>query len=175
MKRFTTLTFLILLLCQGIQARNFQNNDTTKVKNHEEYKKFRVGSYGEMLFQHMDYGPYRFGNGGAGSPSDKRSSISLPRFVLAFDYKFTPSIILSAEIEFEYGGTGASIEHEYTEGGEYEAEIEKGGEVALEQFHITKIFHPAFAVRAGHMIVPIGLTNAHHEPIFFFGATRPEG
>ena len=53
MKRFTTLTFLILLLCQGIQARNFQNNDTTKVKNHEEYKKFRVGSYGEMLFQHM--------------------------------------------------------------------------------------------------------------------------
>ena len=59
MKRFTTLTFLILLLCQGIQARNFQNNDTTKVKNHEEYKKFRVGSYGEMLFQHMDYGPYR--------------------------------------------------------------------------------------------------------------------
>ena len=177
MKRFTTLTFLILLLfyVRDIQARNFQNNDTTKVKNHEEYKKFRVGSYGEMLFQHMDYGPYRFGNGGAGSPSDKRSSISLPRFVLAFDYKFTPSIILSAEIEFEYGGTGASIEHEYTEGGEYEAEIEKGGEVALEQFHITKIFHPAFAVRAGHMIVPIGLTNAHHEPIFFFGATRPEG
>jgi len=53
MKRFTTLTFLILLLCQGIQARNFQNNDTTKVKNHEEYKKFRVGSYGEMLFQHI--------------------------------------------------------------------------------------------------------------------------
>ena len=91
MKRFTTLTFLILLLfyVRDIQARNIQNNDTTKVKNHEEYKKFRVGSYGEMLFQHMDYGPYRFGNGGAGSPSDKRSSISLPRFVLALYYKVT--------------------------------------------------------------------------------------
>lgn len=60
MKRFTTLTFLILLLCQGIQARNFQNNDTTKVKNHEEYKKFRVGSYGEMLFPTYGLWPISF-------------------------------------------------------------------------------------------------------------------
>lgn len=25
------------------------------------------------------------------------------------------------------------------------------------------------------MIVPVGLTNAHHEPINFFGTVRPEG
>ncbi len=51
----------------------------------------------------------------------------------------------------------------------------KGGEVALEQFHITRLIHSAFNVRAGHLIVPMGLTNAHHEPINFFGTSRPEG
>ena len=59
--------------------------------------------------------------------------------------------------------------------GEYETEVEKGGEVALEQFHITRLIVPEFNVRAGHLIVPVGLTNAHHEPINFFGSSRPEG
>ena len=58
---------------------------------------------------------------------------------------------------------------------EYEYEVEKGGEVALEQFHVTRLIHPAFNIRAGHMIVPVGLTNSHHEPINFFGTSRPEG
>lgn len=139
------------------------------------FDKFRFGGYGELLFQHLNYGPNRLDGSGTGSLPDNRSLISMPRFVLAFDYKFTPSWVLGAEIEFEYGGTGAGIEAEYGEGVEYEYEFEKGGEVALEQFHITKIFSPAFRIRAGHMIVPVGLTNAHHEPIHFFGTTRPEG
>ena len=37
------------------------------------------------------------------------------------------------EIEFEYGGTGNAYELENTENGEYETEVEKGGEVALAQ------------------------------------------
>lgn len=45
----------------------------------------------------------------------------------------------------------------------------------MEQFHITRLIHPAFNVRAGHLIVPVGLTNEHHEPINFFGTSRPEG
>ncbi len=54
-------------------------------------------------------------------------------------------------------------------------EIEKGGEVALEQFHITRVISRGLNVRVGHQIVPVGLTNAHHEPINFFGTVRPEG
>ena len=57
----------------------------------------------------------------------------------------------------------------------YETEVEKGGEVAIEQFHITRLIVPQFNIRAGHIIVPVGLTNAHHEPINFFGTYRPEG
>ena len=32
----------------------------------------------------------------------------------------------------------------------------------------------AFNVRIGHMIVPVGLTNSHHEPNLYFGTVRPE-
>lgn len=148
------------------------------VNPNESFSKFRFGGYGEILANFYDYGPNRYSGSGAGSPKLgglKRSDISIPRFVLAFDYKFNSSWVLGAEIEFEYGGTGSGIEVEYGEGVEYEYEFEKGGEVALEQFHITKIFTKAAQLRAGHMIVPIGITNAHHEPINFFGTSRPEG
>ncbi len=148
--------------------------DTTKNANPDGYAKFRVGGYGEMLYQNMDYSADRYSRP-QGAPYQKRAQISLPRMILAFDYKFDPTWILSAEVEFEYGGTGMARELEYDEGGEYETELEKGGEVVLEQFHITKRFSRAFQMRFGHMIVPVGLTNAHHEPIHFFGTTRPEG
>ena len=139
------------------------------------YQKFRFGGYGEMVANFKDYGINRFYGHQEGNAKQNHNTISIPRFVLAFDYKFNPKWILGAEIEFEYGGTGTSYELENTENGEYETEVEKGGEVALEQFHITRMIVPEFNVRAGHLIVPVGLTNAHHEPINFFGTSRPEG
>lgn len=150
--------------------------DTIKsnVPREWNFTKYRFGGYGEMLFQQMDYGPDRY-KAESGAPSDKRSYISIPRAIFSFDYKLRHDIVFSTELEIEYGGTGSAMELEYEEGGEYETEIEKGGEIVLEQFHITKRFSNAFNIRAGHMIVPIGITNAHHEPIFFFGTVRPEG
>lgn len=139
------------------------------------YNRFRFGGYGEMVANFKDYGINRFYGHKEGNAKQNHNTISIPRFVLAFDYKFTPKWILGAEIEFEYGGTGTSYELENTENGEYETEVEKGGEVALEQFHITRLIVPEFNIRAGHLIVPVGLTNAHHEPINFFGSSRPEG
>ena len=139
------------------------------------YNRFRFGGYGEMVANFKDYGINRFYGHKEGNAKQNHNTISIPRFVLAFDYKFTPKWILGAEIEFEYGGTGTSYELENTENGEYETEVEKGGEVALEQFHITRMLVPEFNIRAGHLIVPVGLTNAHHEPINFFGSSRPEG
>lgn len=82
---------------------------------------------------------------------------------------------MSSEIEFEHGGTESAIEIETEEAGEYESEIERGGEVALEQFYIQKVFNRALNLRVGMQVVPIGGTNAHHEPDQFFGVYRPEG
>lgn len=110
-----------------------------------------------------------------GATRDNRAEVSLPHAVFAFDYHFGRGWYLGTEIEFENGGTGATMEIEHNkEGGEIETEIEKGGEVALEQLHITKHFSNAFNLRIGHMIVPVGLTNSHHEPTLFFGTVRPE-
>lgn len=139
------------------------------------YTQFRIGGYGEMVASFKDYGINRFNGSPKGTPKDDRATISIPRFIVAMDYKFNSKWILGAEIEFESGGTGTALELEATENGEYETELEKGGEVALEQFHITRLICPEINVRAGHVIVPVGLTNAHHEPIHFFGTVRPEG
>lgn len=177
MKRIILIAFFISFSATILFSQ--ENNETEKQKKKvttewDSYQKYRLGGYAEMLYQHMDYGPNRYKDP-AGSPHDSRSYISLPRAIIAFDYKFKYDIVLGAEIEFEYGGTGAAMELEYSEAGEYEMEIEKAGEVVLEQFHLTKRFFNWLNVRVGHMIVPVGLTNAHHEPIFFFGTTRPEG
>lgn len=137
------------------------------------YSRYRFGSYGEALASFKDYGINRFGSPDGNSRLN-RATVAIPRFVVAGDYKFSSRWILGAEIEFEAGGTGMAVELENSENGEYETEIEKGGEVAIEQLHITRLLHRGFNIQAGHMIVPLGLTNAHHEPINFFGTSRPE-
>ena len=142
------------------------------------YDKWRIGSYGEILAAFKDYGLNRFYGNSVGNTKKNHSEISIPRFVIEGEYKITPKWILGAEVEFEAGGTGVTYEIEAqsgSENGEYEMEVEKGGEVALEQFHLTHLVTPAFNVRVGHMIVPVGLTNSHHEPLNFFTAARPEG
>ena len=165
-------------------AGNVQESDTGntvangKAAYGEDFGKWRVGGYGEMLATFKDYGINRYYGGGKGNAKFNHNEISIPRFVLEGEYKLSPKWILGAEIEFESGGTGTAVEIEAQSGGEngeYETEMEKGGEVALEQFHITRLITPAFNVRVGHMIIPVGLTNSHHEPLNFFTAARPEG
>lgn len=178
MKRLANFLVLSLFVTTPLMAQETISGQSAAEQSAEiyanGYDKFRFGGYGEALVNFMDYGINRYTRP-EGNEKAHRNSISIPRFVLAFDYKFNSKWILGAEIEFEAGGTGSAYELENTENGEYEAEVEKGGEVALEQFHITRLIHPAFNVRAGHLIVPVGLTNEHHEPINFFGTSRPEG
>lgn len=180
MKKLTGLFALCLLTGFGAVTVSAQEKKSKLnqeyTDNYEDFKKFRFGGYGEMAASYMDYDFSRLRGSSEGAKKLNRGEISIPRFILAFDYKFSPKWILSSEIEFEYGGTGSAKEIEwFEENGEYEAEIEKGGEVALEQFHITRLVNKAFNVRFGHMIVPVGLTNSHHEPLNFFGVYRPEG
>lgn len=129
-----------------------QNGDT--IAEYESFGKYRVGGYGEAVAAFKDYGSNRFYGHPEGNAKENRNTISIPRLVIAGDYKFNSKWILGLEIEFESGGTGTAYELENTENGEYETEVEKGGEVAVEQFHITRLITPAFNVRAGHIIVP---------------------
>lgn len=165
--------FSIAFFSAALTVSAQQNGD--KIAEYESFGKYRVGGYGEAVAAFKDYGSNRFYGHPEGNAKENRNTISIPRLVIAGDYKFNSKWILGLEIEFESGGTGTAYELENTENGEYETEVEKGGEVAVEQFHITRLITPAFNVRAGHIIVPVGQNNAHHEPLNFFGTVRPEG
>lgn len=167
-QKLLTVALAALTAFSSVSAQESQDDGSS-------YEKFRIGGYGEMVANFKDYGINRYYGAPEGNPEMHRNTISIPRFVLSFDYKFTSKWILGAEIEFESGGTGTAYELENSENGEYETEVEKGGEVALEQFHITRLILPEINVRVGHMVLPVGLTNAHHEPVNFFGTSRPEG
>lgn len=172
-RMFKTMALFALLVVPVFAVAEEAGSD--EEKSSEDYSKFRVGGYGEAVAAFKDYGINRFNGSPYGNTKEDRNTISIPRFVLALDYKFNSKWVLGAEIEFEAGGTGQAVELEATENGEYETEVEKGGEVVLEQFHITRLIMPEFNVRAGHFVVPVGLTNAHHEPVNYFGTVRPEG
>lgn len=135
-----------------------------------------VGGYGEAVMTRNFYSdkPNRYS-----SPelyrNDSHGRFDLPHVVIFLGYDFGRGWSMSSEIEFEHGGTESAVEIENEESGEYESEIERGGEVALEQFWIQKSFMPQINLRAGMLVVPIGATNAHHMPTEFFGVYRPEG
>ncbi len=148
----------------------------TILKAEEGGKGLTIGGYGEAVYSRNYYSDsyLRYSNASS-HKNEKHSRFDLPHVVLMLGYDFGKGWTMSAEIEFEHGGTESAIEIEEEEGGEYESEIERGGEVALEQFWLQKSFCPEFNIRLGHIIVPVGATNAHHLPTEFFGVYRPEG
>jgi hypothetical protein len=106
---------------------------------------------------------------------DRRDRADVERFVLAPSYRYSDSVWLDAEIEIEHGGTGAAMElDKLEEFGEYEQEVEAGGEVIVEKLNLVVEQGPALNWRFGHMILPVGLTGPNHEPTRYFTATRPE-
>ena len=119
------LVYLLTLVCFSgaiMQGQTAENDTTNQNPYYGDFNKFRFGGYGEMAASYLDYGPNRITP--TGSAKEKRGTISIPRFIVAFDYKFAKNWILGAEIEFEYGGTGVAREMEwYSENGEYETEI----------------------------------------------------
>ncbi|KAA6302617.1 MAG: hypothetical protein EZS26_001124 [Candidatus Ordinivivax streblomastigis] len=138
-------------------------------------KKLVLGGYGEAVAQRMFFSDnvqrYTY------PESNKDAShgrFDLPHVVVYASYDFGKGWKMSSEIEFEHGGSGSTYEIEKEETGEYETEIEKGGEVALEQFWLEKTFSDQAHLRLGHIIVPIGLTNQYHLPTEFFSVLRPE-
>ncbi len=139
----------------------------------KEEEKFSLSSYGEILYQHFDYGPNQRATL-QGSKDDDRAIIDIPRLILGLEYYFLPDLYVETEIEFEHGGTGSALELEYEEFGEYEFEVEKGGEVELEEFYIGKRFSDEFNLRIGKFPIPFSLLNRSHKPVNYFATVRPE-
>ena len=148
-----------------------------KKERREKIKsRFTIGGYGEAVYSRNFYSDNYLRYDSPGDyKDDTHGRFDLPHVVIMLGYDFGKGWSMGSEIEFEHGGTESAVEIEEHEGGEYESEVERGGEVALEQFWIQKSFCPAFNIKLGHIVVPVGATNAHHLPTEFFGVYRPEG
>lgn len=148
--------------------------ETPPAPNHEAAGLVELAwhGYGELHFAYRNYGANQ--NRANGAPKENRLTFDTTRLALEAEIEFPHEVEVEAEIEFEHGGTGAEMELEYEEFGEYEAEIEKGGEVIIEELYVKKEFGEKLAVRLGRFYVAVGLMPDYHEPTDFLGTIRPE-
>ena len=185
----TLLTAILTLLSLGVMAQETEekNIDAKTGATEQVLKKdkltnalsrLHIGGYGEAVmtrnFYSQSFNRYKKPELYANDKSHGR--FDLPHICLNIGYDFGKGWTMGSEIEYEHGGTGSAVEIEAEEAGEYEAEVEKGGEVNIEQFWINKEFMGGkLNVKAGEIIVPVGYSNAYHEPNQFFTVYRPEG
>jgi len=112
-------------------------------------KGLSIGGYGE--------GNYSAKVGDKGSSND---SADMERMVLYAGYKFTDKILFNSELEFEHATTGEGSESK--------------GEVSVEFASLDFFMDTRANARAGLVLMPMGLINRTHEPLFYFGNHRPE-
>lgn len=164
-------------LVAGLATASAQTVAADSVMQQVNGKRLSVGGYGEVAMSRNFYSDhvsrYSLADEHKNDPSHGRFDI--PHAVIYLGYDFGKGWTMGTEIEFEHGGVGMAYEKEDEEGGEWEQEVEKGGEVELEQFWIQKSFGRWANIKAGHIVVPVGLNNAYHEPLNFFTVYRPEG
>ncbi|MBR6036018.1 MAG: hypothetical protein IKP41_03540 [Bacteroidaceae bacterium] len=158
-------------------ASNAQESAGDSVMQHKGKSRLSIGGYGEANFSRNYFSDHvsRYSQPEEHKNDPSHGRFDIPHAVIYLGYDFGQGWTFGTEVEFEHGGTGIAYEKEDEEGGEWEQETEKGGEVELEQFWIQKSFAPWANIRAGHIVVPVGLNNAHHEPLSFFTVYRPEG
>jgi len=117
---------------------------TAAQDTHAEASATTIGGYGEVV-----YNNYR--------NKSVKDQADLQRFVLFFGHRFNDKLRLYSELE---------VEHALVESGQ--------GELGLEQAYIEYNLHPNINLRAGLMLMPLGLLNETHEPSTFYGVQRNE-
>ena len=80
------------------------------------------------------------------------------RFVLLVAHQFTDRLRFVSELE---------LEHAFVEG------LTEAGELELEQAYVDFLLTRGFNLRAGMVLMPVGIINERHEPPVFYGVERP--
>ncbi len=106
---------------------------------------------------------------------NRRNAFDAERLNLYLGYHFNDKIEFKSEIEFEHGGTGATMEFDLLEEfGEFEQEIEAGGEVILEQINILFKINDWLNIRLGKFRFYMGLASKLDDPTEYFTTHRSE-
>jgi hypothetical protein len=134
----------------------------------QEIEKSKLGETGERKYErHLGMGPaasqvYQLKKTGVSLaaygeiPATAKDQIDYVRHILYVGFRFNDFILFNSETEVEHGSTG------------------KGGEVSMEFGYVEAQLSSAFNVRAGMVLVPLGIINELHEPPTFYTALRPE-
>jgi len=103
-----------------------------------------IGGYGEMLYEN-----YSARNQG-GSALNQGTKFDFLRNIIYVGYRFNDKFLFNSEIE-----------------------VEHAKEIFVEFAYVDYMATDNFGLRAGMLLVPMGLVNEFHEPTVFLGAERP--
>ena len=161
----------IELLKQQLAQLSSQNKSVISTEmspNLSTSKDFEFSSYGTINYRSEEI----FSNVQDTDP-ERRSKVDIERLVAEFKYNFDPKWSVEFEVEFEHGGTGSTMEYDgFEEFGEFETELEAGGEVIVEKLELEYKHSKAFGAKFGHIYVPVGLGASHHKPHQYFTVRR---
>lgn len=150
---------------QQIQAQQKEEIEAVRPKlvaksDASKLDKFIFKSYGSAVYTNDEV----FDNVQDTTPS-RRGKFDLERIVTEFGYQFDDQWDVEFEIEYEHGGTGAALEYDgFEEFGEFETEIEAGGEVVIEKAQFRYRYNDNFGIKFGNIHVPVGLSTILHKP-----------
>lgn len=144
----------IEILGQEIEA--LKTRQTEKVAS-ADTAQYGLGAAASKVYRASEglsfggYGEFLYQNVGEG----RVNTADALRVILYSGYKFNDRVLFNSEIEYEHANT------------------ERNGEIEVEFAYLDYLIRPELNVRAGLMLMPVGLTNEQHEPTAFFGARRP--
>jgi hypothetical protein len=118
-------------------------------KVYKKAKGVSIGGYGEIVYQNFS------GSRDDGTTAGKTDELDVLRGIVYVGYKWNDKWLLNTELEWEHGSTG------------------KKGEASVEFAYVDRLIKPEINVRAGLVLIPMGLLNELHEPTVFLGARRP--
>jgi hypothetical protein len=113
-----------------------------------------LAGYGELVYQ--NYSKKR--QDGTQANADNR--IDYLRNVLYVGFRFNDWIVFNSELEFEHSSTGEGAEEK--------------GEASVEFGYVDLALSENLNLRAGKLLLPVGILNEKHEPPTFFGTLRPQ-
>jgi hypothetical protein len=111
-----------------------------------------IGGYGEAVAQQASGEAKLLASGDKEVREGRGTQADLRRAVLYVGYKWSDRWVMNSEIEYEHAGSESGVEFVY----------------------LDYLWRREANLRAGLLLVPMGLINELHEPTVFLGANRPE-
>ena len=150
MRHFFSILIVLVFSSGFAQQAQLQN----PLKDSITSSQIQINGY-QRILSNLDGIPQGVTLGGYGEilynqPQHKNGDLDVQRLVLLFGYKFNERVQFVTEIEFEHVK-----------------------EVYVEQAFINYNLTPTVNLRAGLMLVPMGIVNEYHEPTTFNGVERP--